>query len=414
MKKIISFCIFGNDILYHKGAEYNIELAKEIYPDWICRFYLFQECFYLEDRLKSNNVEIIKVNEQGSFFSTMYRFLPIGEQDVDFFICRDTDSRLSWREKEAVEDWLNSGKNFHIMKDHPYHYSEDFPILAGMWGAKGNIIPDIKNIINTFKQTQENKKGVDQIVLRYIFENFAKNSYYEQGIDSFPSPRNFKKDNIYFVGQPFDENNNFYGDFANDISVLLNRKVIVQIGACRGNDHVTKLSQEHNAQLFLVEANIHNIEPLKECYAYKQCKIDNIAIVPNKINNKITFYYSKNDGPLFEVSSIKKQHVLKYYDEATICSYDLDGMTLDEYLTFNNIKTIDYLFLDIEGIDADVFLNFPLQKYDIKNIQIEFLHLKEKQSLVEKKLTNNNYKQTQTLDFYNHDRMYTKENLPSG
>lgn len=209
MKKIISFCIFGNNILYHKGAEYNIELAKEIYPDWICRFYLFQECFYLEDRLKSNNVEIIKVNEQGSFFSTMYRFLPIGEQDVDFFICRDTDSRLSWREKEAVDEWLDSGKDYHIMKDHPHHYYEGFPILAGMWGARGNLISNIKELIDYFTKNEQNIKGIDQKFLYYLFHNYAKSSFLEHGINSFPSLRNYEKDKIYFVGQPFDESNNF-------------------------------------------------------------------------------------------------------------------------------------------------------------------------------------------------------------
>ena len=40
MKKIISFCLWGNDPKYTVGALRNAELAKTIYPDWKTRFYI--------------------------------------------------------------------------------------------------------------------------------------------------------------------------------------------------------------------------------------------------------------------------------------------------------------------------------------------------------------------------------------
>ena len=46
---------------------------------------------------------------------------------------RDLDSRFSEREKAATEEWLRSNKEFHFMRDHPYHGSV---ILAGCWGCK--------------------------------------------------------------------------------------------------------------------------------------------------------------------------------------------------------------------------------------------------------------------------------------
>ena len=61
-----------------------------------------------------------------------WRFEPAGEEDVDVMISRDTDSRLNLREKFAVEEWLESDKGFHIMRDHPHH---GYPVLGGMWGA---------------------------------------------------------------------------------------------------------------------------------------------------------------------------------------------------------------------------------------------------------------------------------------
>ena len=52
---------------------------------------------------------------------------------VDLILSRDLDSRFSDREQEAVRDWLNSNKKFHIMRDHPDHGTE---ILGGTWGCK--------------------------------------------------------------------------------------------------------------------------------------------------------------------------------------------------------------------------------------------------------------------------------------
>ena len=39
-------------------------------------------------------------------------------------LSRDCDSRLNKREKLAVDELLKSDKNFHIMRDHPWHNTE--------------------------------------------------------------------------------------------------------------------------------------------------------------------------------------------------------------------------------------------------------------------------------------------------
>ena len=52
---------------------------------------------------------------------------------MDHFIIRDADSRLSRRDFCAVEEWLKSGKMFHVLRDHPSH--SNFPISGGLWGG---------------------------------------------------------------------------------------------------------------------------------------------------------------------------------------------------------------------------------------------------------------------------------------
>ena len=57
----------------------------------------------------------------------------LGDPTVQIFGSRDVDSWILPRERSAVFDWENSGAQFHIMRDGPYHVTT---ILAGLWGAK--------------------------------------------------------------------------------------------------------------------------------------------------------------------------------------------------------------------------------------------------------------------------------------
>ena len=108
------------------------------------------------------------MDEDGDWTGMFWRFYPASEDEVDVMISRDTDSRLSLREKYAIDEWLSSEKDFHIMRDHPFH---KFPVLGGMWGVKAGILPDMTQMINQF--AQEDKYGTDyeffaQVVVPHI------------------------------------------------------------------------------------------------------------------------------------------------------------------------------------------------------------------------------------------------------
>jgi hypothetical protein len=142
MKKLISFCLWGDNPVYNIGAIRNAEIAKEIYPDWVCRYYIGKSTpANTIEKLKTfDNVEIVEMVEEGDWTGMFWRFYPASEEGVDVVIVRDCDSRLNLREKEAVLEWLNSDKGFHIMRDHPAHGTE---ILGGMWGSKKGVIENI-------------------------------------------------------------------------------------------------------------------------------------------------------------------------------------------------------------------------------------------------------------------------------
>jgi hypothetical protein len=165
MKKVISFCLFGMDDKYIKGALKNIELAKQYMPDWECWFYVPanypQEI--IEPMQKFDNVKIIKIRKPTNFIFTMYRFLVFTDPTVDVAIIRDTDARIGGRDILCINEWLESGLNFHVIKDHPTGHSA--VMSAGMWGARADALRWIGDEMEHFlsrPDVDRNQRGVDQ------------------------------------------------------------------------------------------------------------------------------------------------------------------------------------------------------------------------------------------------------------
>ena len=204
MKKIISFSLWGNDPKYTIGAVKNAILTEQIYPGWTSRFYVGKSVpVNIITTLKSfENVEVIEMGEMGDWTGMFWRFYAC--EDADIMLSRDTDSRLSMREKLAVNEWLSSDKNFHIMRDHPLHVTE---ILGGMWGCRNGILKGMENMINEY--TKGDFWQVDQNFLKEkiypIVKNdlFVHDSYltYNDKKNPFPSERI----NQEFIGDVFDQ-----------------------------------------------------------------------------------------------------------------------------------------------------------------------------------------------------------------
>ncbi len=57
-----------------------------------------------------------------------WRYLPLLDPYVDRFIARDLDAEIIPREKSAVDQWLQSNRTFHVMRDHQRHGD---PIMGG-------------------------------------------------------------------------------------------------------------------------------------------------------------------------------------------------------------------------------------------------------------------------------------------
>lgn len=164
---MISFSLWGDSQLYCQGAIDNIAAAKEFYPGWMCRFYVASDCPALPV-LKTLDCEVIEMppqkgidrsNErwmwQKEHYGMFWRYFileDLGPEDVAIF--RDCDSRVSKREADVVEIWLESGKlacRIHECKEHWNAWS-----MGGMFGLRGDSFKGIKENIEVWIEFYEN------------------------------------------------------------------------------------------------------------------------------------------------------------------------------------------------------------------------------------------------------------------
>ena len=134
VNKVISFCLYGNKDLYCYGLIENIDIINDKYNDWKIYVYYHNIPETILNILNNkSNTYLFHSNHKGYKWEGMFwRFYPIENENIDYFLSRDTDSRISEREMNLVNIWIESGKSFHIIRDHPYHQIE---ILGGTFGV---------------------------------------------------------------------------------------------------------------------------------------------------------------------------------------------------------------------------------------------------------------------------------------
>jgi hypothetical protein len=161
-RRVIAYSIWGTQKAYLLGAAINIKLATKHFPGWTVRIYaassLAPDMLALYRRL---GAEVMLADQQfPDVPHYFWRFLVADDPDVQYFLCRDADCRLSAGEAELVGQWMSSKKRFHVARDHVLH---DDLMLAGMWGGTGTRDLKMRERIATyFNGKPTSKYGHDQ------------------------------------------------------------------------------------------------------------------------------------------------------------------------------------------------------------------------------------------------------------
>lgn len=149
-RKLISYSLFkGNDplaeIFYVRGFYFNVLMNSLVYPSWQTVVYIDE---YMSKKYRSIFQKLaieygIGTHQRFNGESDKHcakmleRMRPIFWEDVDYVICRDSDALTSYREAQAVDEWLSFLYTVHSIHDNDAHNT---PIMGGLCGFVAGAI----------------------------------------------------------------------------------------------------------------------------------------------------------------------------------------------------------------------------------------------------------------------------------
>ena len=133
---VVSFGLYGSNPFYLDGLLRNIQLAPIYWRGWRLRIYVDESVpDDFRRRLKTPISETVLVKNVTGFIAGMFwRFFVANDPHVDRFLVRDTDGGPTPRERDAIAEWILSGRRWHSITDHPAH--EGWPMLGGLFGGR--------------------------------------------------------------------------------------------------------------------------------------------------------------------------------------------------------------------------------------------------------------------------------------
>ena len=181
-----------------------------------------------------------------------------------------------------------------------------------------------------------------------------------------------------------------------------NIKSLIQIGANDGKrfDEISKFIKKNNElKAILVEPVKKYFEELKKNYKdFKNIKFENSAISKN---NEINFLYCVKDEFLKNyqdhikgINSHEIRHLLNHnVKESHIEKIKVETLTFQNLIKKYDLTEIDLLYIDVEGYDDKIVLDF-LDNSKLRPILIfEYIHIKNTSlKILIKRLLNENYK----------------------
>lgn len=182
-KNIISFSLYNSLPLYNEGAIENIYEAQEFFPKWRCKFYVDETSYILTKLIelaKKNICDVIVRPKPKGVEAMLWRLETISDPNINYIIIRDTDQRISDKDRAITEDWIKRGNIAYRIKETDGHDRLD--LLGGGFGVKGGlgfkVLESIQNWLYKYRTCEigERKYG-DIPKIRYFGLDKAKLFY---------------------------------------------------------------------------------------------------------------------------------------------------------------------------------------------------------------------------------------------
>lgn len=173
---------------YLRGLHINIRVAELLYPGWKVVVMTDQSVIssgywqYLCKLCTNGRIDMYTLSDSELCRMMLYRLYPLFIIDghrpkYDRIICRDTDSLLSYRERQAVEYWMRGPKMAHAITDSVSH---TITLMGGMIGFQSGPfrermgVKTFDELLSLSQGIDFNRKGADQDFLnRYVLPKVA-------------------------------------------------------------------------------------------------------------------------------------------------------------------------------------------------------------------------------------------------
>lgn len=136
MVNVFSFCLYGpENPYYYRGLLENIWLIGKYFPDWKVYVYLGTDVPQsMRDWLSVCSSVVLRETGVTGPKTMVYRFFAIDEPEVDLMLVRDADSRVHWKDRWAIREFLRQPEYVgHSIRDNVVHKVE---LCGGLWGMR--------------------------------------------------------------------------------------------------------------------------------------------------------------------------------------------------------------------------------------------------------------------------------------
>jgi len=198
--KVIAFSIFRAPcdkfefLSYLRGLYFNARMNKLIYPGWETWVYVQYEVYHeYKSYFEGLPINFVFVEYEAPLCESMlWRLKPLFADGVTHLLCRDADAITTYKEAQAVQEWLNSEKLVHAILDNPAHSG----LMGGMIGFKSSAKDKI------FKNAMIKSKWTDLIANQNLTQRGSDQHLLNRGV--LP----LIKDDVFWSNNPSSKKDN--------------------------------------------------------------------------------------------------------------------------------------------------------------------------------------------------------------
>jgi len=136
MVNVFSFCLYGpENPRYYPGMLENIFLAGKHFPTWkVYVYYAPDVTETMVKHLKACSSVVLRETGELGPINMIRRFYAIDEDGVDLMMVRDADSRIHWKDRWAIREFVNQPEFVaHTIRDNIEHTAR---MMGGLWGIR--------------------------------------------------------------------------------------------------------------------------------------------------------------------------------------------------------------------------------------------------------------------------------------